>query len=155
MVYKYTILEPSKRIRRRRKLVLNALSASALKAAILSASSLDDLKSLVDSASVERVMNADGTIRGVHYCAPSGKRGAVLQVAIRRNAPNGFTTSMVVDGKDFRTIYRSIIATVEGHYKIEAGSELSRKMHESVDAFLAKSGLRLIDVRYEQVVREN
>ncbi len=44
-----------------------ALSAQALESAIQSATSLDELKALVAKNSTEKVMNADGTIRGLVF----------------------------------------------------------------------------------------
>ncbi|CAN7676912.1 hypothetical protein LJR194_005425 [Acidovorax sp. LjRoot194] len=125
----------------------------ALESAIQGATSLQELKKLVADANAKNAMNQDGTIRGLVYCAPSGKRGAVLQVSIRRGTPNGFTTSMIVDGKDFRTVYREIVDAIVHHYDFAEGNELIRKMHESTDIFLKKYGLRLKEVRYEQVTK--
>lgn len=130
-----------------------ALSAQALEAAIQSATSLDELKALVAKNSTEKVMNADGTIRGLVFCNPSTRRGAVLTVAIRRGKPGGLSTSMIVDGKDFRAVYREMVNVIAGHLEIAEGSELRLKMHGSADAFLAKYRLRLVEVRYQQVTR--
>lgn len=130
-----------------------ALSAQALEAAIQTATSLDELKALVAKNSTEKVMNADGTIRGLVFCNPSTRRGAVLTAAIRRGKPGGLSTSMIVDGKDFRAVYREMVNVIAGHLEIAEGSELRLKMHGSADAFLAKYRLRLVEVRYQQVTR--
>lgn len=130
-----------------------SLTVRSLEAAIQNASSLDDLKRLVEDASAMKLMHEDGTVRGLHYCAASRTRGAVLQVAIRRGTPNGFTTSLTVDGKDFRTVYREAVNTIVDHHGIGERSELVKKMHDSVDAFLAKNGLQLTEIRYEQVAK--
>lgn len=132
-------------------IVGRSLSAKALKSAIHNASSLEDLKSLVAQANVDRILNEDGTICGLYYCAASGKRGAVLQVSIKRETPNGFTTSMIVDGKDFRTVYREIVNAIATHYGLLQGNEMIVKMHDSTEAFLIKNGLQLKQVTYEQV----
>lgn len=86
-------------------MVGKTLSANQLMAAIQNANCLGELKLFVAEVSFDKVLNEDGTIRGVHYCAPSGKRSAVLQAAIKRRTPNELCTSMTVDGKDFRTVY--------------------------------------------------
>lgn len=130
-----------------------ALSAQALEAAIQSATSLDELKALVAKNSTEKVMNADGTIRGLVFGNPSTRRGAVLSVAIRRGKPGGLYTSMIVDGKDFQAVYREMVNVIAGHLGVEEGSELRLKMHSSADAFLSKYRLRLVEVRYQQVAR--
>jgi hypothetical protein len=135
--------------------VSKQLSLKALESAIQTATSLDELKKLVAVASVEKFMNADGTIRGLVFCNPSKTRGAVLQVAIKRGSPDGFMTSMIVDGKDFRAVYREMVKAVAGHFGIAGNSDLIGKMHGSVEAFLAKYGLQLAEVRYEQVTRVN
>jgi len=128
-----------------------ALSAHALEAAIQSATSLDDLKALVAKNSTEKVMNADGTIRGLVYCKPSTKRGAVLSAAIRRGQPDGLSTSMIVDGKDFQAVYRAMVNVIAGHLGVIEGSDLLAKMHGSAGAFLTKYGLQLTEVCYQQV----
>lgn len=131
-----------------------ALSTQSLEAAIQSATSLEELKALVAKNATERVMNADGTIRGLVFCKPSTRRGAVLSVAIQRDKPGGLCTSRIVDGNDFRAVYREMVNVIAGHLKIPEGSELRLKMHASADAFLAKYRLRLVDVRYQQLVPE-
>lgn len=123
-----------------------------LREAIENASDLEELKKLVANMTLsERVMSDDGTIRGLVYCAPSGKRGAVLQVSVRRGKPEGFSTSMIVDGRDFRSVYREIVTTIIGFYGFEQNSELAQRMLQSADAFLKRYGLQLTEIRYEQV----
>ena len=129
------------------------LSTKALKQAIQNATTLDDLKRAVAESTVRAHFNDDGTIRGLHYCNPSTKRGAVLQVTIDRGQPDALVTSKIVDGKDFRTVYREMVNSIAGHYGISSESEIGKKMHSSVEAFLARNGLKLIEIRFEQVVR--
>ncbi len=105
-----------------------------------------------------RLMNPDGTIRGVCYCAPSTNRGAVLQASIRRGTAGGFTTSFMVDGHDFRKVYAKLVLAIAEHYKLPDDSPLRSEMQSSADLFLKKNGLRLVEVvevRYEQVVRDD
>ena len=128
-----------------------SLSARALETAIQSATNLEELKALVAKNSTERAMNADGTIRGLVFCNQSTRRGAVLSVAIRRGKPGGLYTSKIVDGKDFRAVYREMVNVIADHLGVAEGSELRLKMHGSADAFLAKYRLRLVEVRYQQV----
>ena len=128
-----------------------ALSAQALESAIKSATSLDELKALVAKASTEKIMNPDGTIRGLVFCKPSAKRGAVLSVAIQRGKPGGLSTSMIVDGKDFQAVYRAMVKVIAGHLGVAEGGELMTTMYGSADAFLTKYRLRLVEVRYLQV----
>ena len=130
-----------------------SLSARALETAIQSATNLEELKALVAKNSTERAMNADGTIRGLVFCNQSTRRGAVLSVAIRRGKPGGLYTSKIVDGKDFRAVYREMVNVIADHLGVAEGSELRLKMHGSADAFLAKYRLRLVEVRYQQVTR--
>ena len=130
-----------------------SLSARALETAIQSATNLEELKALVAKNSTERAMNADGTIRGLVFCNQSTRRGAVLSVAIRRGKPGGLYTSKIVDGKDFRAVYREMVNVIADHLGVAEGSELRLKMHGSADAFLAKYRLRLVKVRYQQVTR--
>ena len=131
----------------------SSLSARALETAIQSATNLDELKALVAKNSTERAMNADGTIRGLVFSNQSTRRGAVLSVAIRRGKPGGLYTSKIVDGKDFRAVYREMVNVIADHLGVAEGGELRLKMHGSADAFLAKYRLRLVEVRYQQVTR--
>lgn len=136
-----------------RKMVMKRLSLGVLETAIKSSTSLDDLKRLVADADAAKIMKKDGTIRGLCYFAPSGKRGAVLTIAIKRGSLDGLSTSMIVDGKDFRTIYHEMVNLIAAHYGLVDGCELFKEMHGSADAFLAKNGLELKEVRYEQVTK--
>ena len=129
------------------------LTAKALEKAILSATSLEELKMLVSHQDASSVMNSDGTIRGVVFCKPSKTRGSVLQIAIGRGRPEGVKTSLVVDGKDIRAVYREAVGIVAAHYKISENVDLVQRMNASIDAFLAKYKLKLTEVRYETVFR--
>lgn len=122
-----------------------------LREEIEKATDLAQLKKLVAMLDVREVMNEDGSIRGITYCAPSGKRGAVLQVALRRGKPGGLSTSMMVDGRDFRTVYQEVVTMIIGFYGFDGQSEIAQKMQGSADAFLKRYGLQLTEIRYEQV----
>ena len=58
---------------------------------------------------------------------------------------------MIVDGRDFRSVYREMVTTIIGFYGFDQNSELAQRMLQSADAFLKRYGLKLTEIRYEQV----
>jgi hypothetical protein len=104
-------------------------------------------------ASDSPIFREDGTIRGLNYCKPSTRRGAVISF----NAPNdrrqkGLRTTYMVDGDDFRFQYGKMVERIAEHYAVPDNSPIRTAMRSSIDAFLQRSNLRLVEVRYEQAV---
>lgn len=93
----------------------------------------------------------DGTLKFLHYSGPSGKRGAVLQMSCKVAGLPLLHRGLIVDGKDFSSVYERAIRIIAETFGVENDADLIRDMLDTRDAFLRKRGLRLVEVKYQQI----
>jgi hypothetical protein len=105
------------------------------------------------STQQEQIFNADGTLRGVYYCQPSTRRGAVVSVTLGRTRNSDpskrLTRALIVEGRDFPALYADVVNSVAAWHGV-TDNDLSRAMHGSMSKFLELSGLVLREVTYQQ-----
>lgn len=100
----------------------------------------------------QTLFKPDGTLRFLHYCVASGKRGAVLQISCKVRGLPLLRTALVVDGKDFSAVYERAVRVIAEAFDLGSDEELVGDMLATSQAFLRQSGLHLVEVTYKQVV---
>lgn len=103
----------------------------------------------------EMIFNTDGTLRGVTYSNASKRRGAVLSVNINKYRQNAIRTSFGVDDRDFRAVYKNVVAVLAALYDVTSDIKLVAKMESTSDLFLKVNGLvlRPVVIKFEQVTK--
>lgn len=100
----------------------------------------------------QTLFKPDGTLRFLHYCVASGKRGAVLQISCKVRGLPLLRTALIVDGKDFSAVYERAVRVLAEAFNRGCDEELIGEMLATSKAFIRQSGLQLVEVTYQQVV---
>lgn len=112
------------------------------------------LKDCVSERARKALLRADGTLSYLYYGPASGKRGAVLQISCKVPGLALLRTALTVDGKDFSGVYARAVKLLAEAFGADHDEELIKDMLATRDAFLKLSGLHLVEIKYDQVVRD-
>ncbi|WP_409955930.1 hypothetical protein [Acidovorax sp.] len=97
-----------------------------------------------------KIFARNGALTGTVYSKPSPPRGAVINISLRGPGRQTFRNSVTVDGRDFSVAYAKVVQLLAEHYCVPEGSPIRDAMLASAEAFLKKSGLHLVEVKYLQ-----
>lgn len=97
-----------------------------------------------------KIFSKDGALTGTTYCKAIAPRGAVININLRGPGRQQFRNSVTVDGRDFNDAYRRVVTLLADHYRVPEDTPIRERMMDTAAAFLRKSGLELVEVRYLQ-----
>lgn len=95
------------------------------------------------------LLRPDGTLRGLTFGRPQGKRGPCIQISLPKHDLN---KSMGLEGRDFHELYAEAVALVAVAKDISVESQEYRAMLGTGASFLKANGLELKSVSYTQAV---
>lgn len=120
-----------------------------------SSAQTDEVRQLTKGSSKDArkaLLRPDGTLAFVFYCAASGRRGPVLQISCKVKGLPVLRTALSVDGKDFATVYARVVGLLADAFGVGEEDQLFQEMLATRDQFLELRGLRLVEVKYSQVL---
>lgn len=102
---------------------------------------------------MDNIFAADGTLRGVCYCRPSTRRGAVVSIKLlKKSEPGHVNTSLIVTGADFRKVYAQVVDIVTKAHQLPTEGPIRDAMVATQAAFMQRYRLKLMEVRFETAV---
>ena len=105
-----------------------------------------------NEAKRKTLIQPDGTLSFVCYCRAKGTRCAVLQISCVAQGLPRIRTALSVDGKDFRSVYARAVQLLAEAFGVTDDADLIKDMIATCDVFLASKSLRLVPIKYEQVL---
>lgn len=105
---------------------------------------------LIDDTRVparDQLFREDGLLKYLSYSQASGKRNAALMLSCRTAGLPTLTTSLIVDGRDFKDVYSKAVTQLAEAFGVAGDVPLVRDMHATVDAFMEKNILAKADLR--------
>lgn len=103
-----------------------------------------------DQGQEAKLFREDGSLIGTHYCGPSGRRGAVIALALS-DGPKKQRTSFKLEGRDFYESYSLVVEAAAKFYGVEDRGLLLR-LSRSAEPFLARNKLATRVVTHLEVV---
>lgn len=113
---------------------------------------LDQIKQRDSELARQALLRPDGAMRYVSYSAASGRRGAVLMISCAAKGRPLFRTALTVDGKDFGAVYARAVDLLADAFGVSDDACLKADMRATMSRFLADRKLRLVEVKYHQVL---
>ncbi len=100
----------------------------------------------------QALLRPDGALRYLTYSAASGRRGAVIMISCAARGRPSLRTALTVDGKDFGAVYARAVDLLADAFGVSDDAGLKADMLATMDRFLTDRKLRLVEVKYRQVL---
>lgn len=100
----------------------------------------------------QALLQSDGSLSYLSYSGASGRRGPALMISCVAKGQPLLRTALTVDGKDFGAVYARAIDLLADAFGVSDDAGLKADMLATMDRFLADRKLRLVEVKYRQVL---